>query len=355
MGHPLLWRGESLSPQQAGSGELLLVCRNWIALAVMVVSSCGIARAATASGDTTKLIPIPREYSPRDPLSLARGVSVVTGSDPEDRFAGQDLSDWFEKLNLRKGHGTVVIELLRAQSHSAARLLSSANTKIDEPMQQEGYIILPTKKGLAVIASSSAGIFYGAQTVKQLTTGQGSSAILERAVIRDWPAMRYRGMLDDLSRGPFPTLDFQKRQIQTFAAYKLNVYCLHFENTLQYQSNPLPGLPGGSLSREDVRQLVDYARAYHVAIIPEQEAFGHLHHILEYEQYAPLAETPLGHLLAPGQPGSLQLISQISFPRRSQRILHADGVAANNCADPLRGGSAPLSSTGNIEVVSRKG
>jgi N-acetyl-beta-hexosaminidase len=35
-------------------------------------------------------------------------------------------------------------------------------------MQQEGYIILPTKKGLAVIAPSAAGIFYGAQTLKQL-------------------------------------------------------------------------------------------------------------------------------------------------------------------------------------------
>jgi hexosaminidase len=289
----------------------LVISKRLVAVALLLLSACGIASAATASADTTKLIPIPREYSPRDPLRLARGVSVVTSSAPEDRFAGQDLSDWFVKLNLRKGHGTVVIELLRAQSHPAARLLASANTTIDEPMQQEGYIILPTKKGLAVIASSSTGIFYGAQTVKQLTSGEGSSAILQRAVIRDWPAMRYRGMLDDLSRGPFPTLDFQKRQIQTFAGYKLNVYCIHFENTLQYQSNPLPGLPGGSLSREDVRQLVDYARDYHVTIIPEQEAFGHLHHILEYEQYAPLAETPLGHLLAPGQPGSLQLISQL--------------------------------------------
>jgi len=240
---------------------------------------------------------MPREYSPRDPLGLAHGVSVTSDSNPEDRFTAQDLSNFFEKLNLRKGHGTAVIELLRAQSRPAARLLANAHIKIDEPMQQEGYIILPAKKGLAVIAANAAGIFYGAQTIKQLTTGQGPSAILERAVIRDWPAMRYRGISDDLSRGPFPTLDFQKRQIQTFAAYKLNVYSPYFENTLQYQSNPLPGLPGGSMTREEVRQLVDYARAYHVTIIPQQ--------------YAPLAETPLGHVLAPAQPGSLQLISQL--------------------------------------------
>jgi len=286
-----------------------LITKRPIAVTLLLLGSCGIARAVTA--DQPKLIPMPREYSPRDPLGLAHGVSVTSDSNPEDRFTAQDLSNFFEKLNLRKGHGTAVIELLRAQSRPAARLLANAHIKIDEPMQQEGYIILPAKKGLAVIAANAAGIFYGAQTIKQLTTGQGPSAILERAVIRDWPAMRYRGISDDLSRGPFPTLDFQKRQIQTFAAYKLNVYSPYFENTLQYQSNPLPGLPGGSMTREEVRQLVDYARAYHVTIIPEQEAFGHLHRMLEYQQYAPLAETPLGHVLAPAQPGSLQLISQL--------------------------------------------
>jgi hexosaminidase len=90
----------------------------------------------------------------------------------------------------------------------------------------------------------------------------------------------------------------------------VNVYSPYFENTLQYESNPLPGLPGGSMSPEDARTLVAYARQYHITIIPEQEAFGHLHHVLIYEKYAPLAETPMGSVLAPGQPGSLDLIQQ---------------------------------------------
>jgi len=45
-------------------------------------------------------------------------------------------------------------------------------------------------------------------------------------------------------------------------------------------------------------------------IVPDQEAFGHLRHELIWEQYQPLAETPHGAVLAPGQPGSLTLISQ---------------------------------------------
>ena len=47
---------------------------------------------------------------------------------------------------------------------------------------------------------------------------------------------------------------------------------------------------------------------YHVTILPEQEAFGHLHHVLKYELYQDAAETPHGHVLAPGQAATLPLI-----------------------------------------------
>ena len=46
-----------------------------------------------------------------------------------------------------------------------------------------------------------------------------------------------------------------------------------------------------------------------LTVVPEQEAFGHLHHNLAWEQYQTLAETPHGAVLAPGQPGSLALIT----------------------------------------------
>jgi hypothetical protein len=57
-----------------------------------------------------------------------------------------------------------------------------------------------------------------------------------------------------------------------------------------------------------MRALVAYARRYHVTIVPEQEAFGHLHHVLTWERYAELGETEHGHVLAPGAAGSLPLI-----------------------------------------------
>lgn len=258
------------------------------------------------------LLPRPREYSPRTVLSLAHGLSVVADADAEDQFAAHDLAAWLLQLNVPhpRGHSTVAVRLLRANFRQAARLLADAGANMDPQMHDEGYAMVPSPRGIAVVANTSAGLFYGVQTLKQMVTGRGAAASLQTALVRDWPAMRYRGLSDDLSRGPVPTLQFQERQIRTLAAYKVNVYSPYFENTLQYQSNPLPGLPGGSMSRDDVRELVNYARRYHVIIVPEQEAFGHLHHVLTYEQYAPLAETPMGSVLAPGQPGSLDLIAQ---------------------------------------------
>src|SRR4029077_7750327 len=105
---------------------------------------------------------------------------------------------------------------------------------------------------------------------------------------------------DDLSRGPIPTLDFQKKVLRTLAAYKINVYSPYYEHTLDYLQQPLMAPPQGAMTRPEVRELVAYAKRYHIEVIPEQEAFGHLHHLLKWELYAPLAETSHGHVIAPG-------------------------------------------------------
>ena len=129
-------------------------------------------------------------------------------------------------------------------------------------MHDEGYVILPRRRGLAVIAATSTGLFYGAQTVKQLVIRQRQrSADSQTATIRDWPALPHRGLDDDLSRGPVPTLEFQKRQVRTLAAYKLNIYSPYFEHTLAYSASPLIAPPGGSMSPADVAELVALRRA----------------------------------------------------------------------------------------------
>ena len=258
------------------------------------------------------LVPLPREAAAGRVIVLAHGLEVAIPADSEDGFTARDLRDALKDAGVRtvaRG-GSAAIAFHRAGTAAARDLLGRHGIAFDPAMHDEGYLLVPDGSTLHVVAATSAGLFYGAQTVKQLVEGRGATAQLRMATVRDWPAMRYRGLHDDLSRGPVPTLDFMKKQLRTFAAYKLNVYSPYFEQTLAYASNPLVAPPGGALSRSDVRELVAYAKRYHVDVIPEQEAFGHLHHMLKYELYAPLAETPHGHVLAPGQAGSMAIIKQ---------------------------------------------
>ncbi|MFL5500382.1 MAG: beta-N-acetylhexosaminidase, partial [Gemmatimonadaceae bacterium] len=322
---------------------------------VFAFSLVSLATPLAAQNDV-HLIPQPREMRVEGAaMSVAKGIMVSRPSNPEDRFAASDLATVLKdrgirSLNGETGPGTYVV-LMRANAADARSLLRRHSLAFDSAMHDEGYVVLPDGNRIVVIGATAAGVFYGAQTVKQLLTGDGDHATLYRATIRDWPAMRYRGFHDDISRGPVPTLDFQKKQIRTLAAYKLNFFSTYFEHTLAYDSNPLIAPPGGAMTHADVKELVAYAANYHVDIIPEQEAFGHLHHILKYEIYSPLGETPHGHVLAPGQPGSLPLIRQMFAEINSlfpSRFVH---LGADETFELGRGQTAERVKSQGIGVV----
>jgi hypothetical protein len=272
-----------------------------------------------AHAQTLHLIPAPREIKPAAVLPLTAGLQVNCASpcDAEDAFAVADFKAFLAERHIPVATSASAphIFLTRDTTPLGKSILTESlptPTAATPPdFAAEGYALIPDKDGLALTAHTASGIFYGLQTVKQLIVTQGATATLQLATIRDWPAMQYRGLSDDTSRGPIGTLDFQKKLIRTLAAYKDNLYSPYFENTQQYASNPLPAPPGGSISAADARELVAYAKQYHVLIVPDQEAFGHLRHMLVYDQYQALAETPHGAVLAPGQPGSLTVIKQM--------------------------------------------
>lgn len=249
--------------------------------------------AAHAQAPTLHLIPAPREVTVLPDQPLPNGVRIVCpGCDAQDQFAADDLAQTLQSRGIAISASGFTIQFLRKPSAAPP----------------ESYTIAVDGLTLRVTASTPEGIFYGAQTVKQLIEGSGSRAVLHQATIRDWPALRYRGLHDDLSRGPVPTLAFQKHLIQTLAAYKVNIYSPYYEETQQYVSDPLAAVPNGSISPADARELSAIAARYHVTVVPEQEAFGHLRHILNWEQYSEVAETPHGAVLAPSQPQSLNII-----------------------------------------------
>jgi hypothetical protein len=300
---PVVLCPSSLCSSRAGFAKSLLF---------LIALSALIAPAGVLAQRPLLLVPQPREGRVEREVALPRGLEVVIPSDSADGFAGRDLRDGLREAGvpIASASGSARIVLLRSGSAAGKALLARTHGAFGTEMHDEGYMLVPEGTTLNVVGATGPGVFYGAQTVKQLVVGRGPSSVLRMATVRDWPAMKYRGLHDDLSRGPVPTLDYMKRQLRIFAAYKLNVYSPYFEHTLEYRSNPLIGPPGGTISRADVAELVSYARRYHIDVIPEQEAFGHLHHALKYELYAALAETPHGHVLAPMQSGSMSIIKQ---------------------------------------------
>jgi hypothetical protein len=257
------------------------------------------------------LLPAPREAHFSGETSLPQMVTVsVPGHDAEDEFAARDLKEGLDQAahaDSAAASGFEVV-LLRSGSAQGKAELASRSLAFDAPMEPEGYVLAIEPHQALVVGATASGVFYGVQTLKQLLPLAGARAVLPTGTVRDWPAMQYRGIDDDLSRGPFPTLEFQKHQIRVFASYKANIYSPYFEHTLLYPNQPLAAPPGSSMSPADVAELVRYASQYHITVIPEQEAFGHLHHVLKFDLYQDLAETPHGHVLAPGQPGTLPLI-----------------------------------------------
>ncbi|HEV8411051.1 MAG TPA: glycoside hydrolase family 20 zincin-like fold domain-containing protein [Gemmatimonadaceae bacterium] len=279
--------------------------------AAVVLFAFIAAGSPLRAADDPRLIPKPREVTAGELSPLARAVSITGAANDDDRFAAKDFADAMKGRGVRMAagaEGAFKVSMVRLESATAKRLLDENKVVFSDEMKGEGYVLLANKEGAAVVAAGNAGMFYGLQTLKQLIRTDGAAPRIQTAVIRDWPAMRYRGFHDDLSRGPVPTLEFQKKELRTFAAYKMNVYSPYYEHTLAYNSNPLISPPGGGMSHDDVRALVAYAKKYHIDVVPEQEAFGHLHHVLKYDIYSSIGEADHGHVLAPADPASLPLI-----------------------------------------------
>jgi hexosaminidase len=254
---------------------------------------------APAARAELRLVPEPRSVRPGAGSFALKGTVAIAvpSNDPEDRFAAELLKAEIESAG--GAHATI------AEGGAAPIVLARDERLADAG--DEGYRIESSAGGVRVSARTAAGLFYGVQTLRQMVGPDGIPA----ATITDRPALRWRGIQDDVSRGPMPTVESLERRIRTAAELKVNFYVLYLENAFAYRGHPLLGTQGESLTESDVRELVAFARRHHVVLVPEQQTTSHLRSILQYETYGALADVPGGSALSATNPQSYVFIRSL--------------------------------------------
>lgn len=168
----------------------------------------------------------------------------------------------------------------------------------------EGYRLSVSNSEVDIEAATSAGLFYGIQTFRQLlpataygpTVAQGFTCGIPGLEIVDSPRFGWRGMMLDVSRHFFPKEEVMKL-LNTMAEHKLNVFHWHltdepgwrieikrYPNLTKLGSlqnydtfgKPIDGQNhGGFYTQKDIREVVAYAKKLHITIVPEIEMPGH--------------------------------------------------------------------------------
>jgi len=151
----------------------------------------------------------------------------------------------------------------------------------------EGYELTVTPSAVGLVAEEPAGLFYGVQTMRQLL---GVGKRLPAVRIRDRPRFGWRGAMLDVARHFRPVKDV-KRFIDLIALYKLNRLHLHLSDDQGWRiaiskwprlathggQTAVGGGRGGYYTQRQYSDLVAYAAARYIELVPEIDMPGHVH------------------------------------------------------------------------------
>ena len=158
---------------------------------------------------------------------------------------------------------------------------------------KDAYKLIINEKSISIIAKKNTGIFYGIQTLIQLTklnNNEELSTLKYPCIsIRDWPEFTHRGMLLDCCRHFFEVKTI-KKYIDLLAFYKMNVLHWHLTedqgwriaienypklNSVGSWRKENSETYGGYYTKKEIKEIVAYAKEKHIEIIPEIELPGH--------------------------------------------------------------------------------
>jgi len=247
-----------------------------------------------------------------EPVSITRtpGVFHLPSTVQVEIPSGTELGYLSDLLRQKLSIPTGLRVNVSNQAPSAT-IRFQLTSKKDEQLGDEGYILTVTPNNILVAANAPAGLFYGAQSLFQLMPPaiESKTAVsqvkwdIPCIVIRDYPRFAWRGLMLDVARHFFTKQEVMQF-IDNMVRYKYNVLHFHLTDDEGWRieirglprltevgawnvkktgyfgtfSKPLPDEPrnyGGFYTQDDIRELVQYAKARFVNIMPEVDVPGH--------------------------------------------------------------------------------
>jgi len=181
-----------------------------------------------ARADHRPLLPRPQQVDYGSGVLPVNGLPIrfVLPATVQDRFAAEQLAAGLSGiLHVRvpvQEAGAAGPALVLNRTGDATEVPS--DNEVAGPESREAYSIKVTGSGAEIRAGSSAGLFYGVQTLLQMVEGEAGQAMLPVADLRDWPALAYRGFMMDFSHGQQLRVSEIERQIELLAQFKANQY-----------------------------------------------------------------------------------------------------------------------------------
>lgn len=247
------------------------------------------------------LIPQPVSVQPQSGVFTLSKSTTIHYNQADGRAVAEML---IQKLNMPTGFGLV------AKAGKTGKIQLNLTDTPNAQLGEEGYTLDASPKGVVITANRPAGLFYGMQTLTQLLPKEieGKTVITKTwtvpAVrITDYPRFGWRGIMFDVSRHFFTKTDV-KAYIDQLAKLKYNTFHWHLTDDNGWRieikslpkltsvgawrvaraghfgdrAEPKPGEPtpyGGFYTQDDIREIIAYAQARNITIVPEIDVPGH--------------------------------------------------------------------------------
>ncbi|MBL8844100.1 MAG: family 20 glycosylhydrolase [Planctomycetes bacterium] len=253
----------------------------------------GALADALRPGRVVPIVPWPREVVPVAEQQHGRAVGRIVARSED--AALRDVADALQEAIAWVGRPPDVepdgVRRMRRDARAGERNdggRDELRLVLDATLGAEEYV-LDTATELSIRGGSPRAVAWGGATLLQLVSSAGplfdyegltfgNATTLPRLAIRDAPDVGYRGLLVDVARQPH-TLATLKQLVTLCWLCKVPWMQLHLTDdqawTVPSRRFPNLATPGHSFTREEIGELVRFAAARGVAIVPEIDMPGH--------------------------------------------------------------------------------